>query len=302
MLKQYTSALQGFQEIINQNPYSYEGLVASWDYAATQLLANGGGGYSSNDETEVLNNDEFNDLDITIDELYGMLDTLKKRDIKITSYSSDNYDQKKFTKKNREIINSNVINAFKDERNRQIEKLNELEKKITTLSESNRKSNGKPNPRTKSDDEALTTAKKEVKTMKVLSEVVKAKKPKNINEHIKIVKADIKKVFGTDKITDNGKTNNIIPTEYNLYQNFPNPFNPNTKINYDLPKDGKVKLVIYDILGREMKLLVNNEFKQAGRYTAEFNGNQFASGIYFYRIQVEGGKSYTAVKKMALIK
>ncbi|MCX6163986.1 MAG: T9SS type A sorting domain-containing protein [Ignavibacteriae bacterium] len=84
-------------------------------------------------------------------------------------------------------------------------------------------------------------------------------------------------------------------------ENCPNPFNPVTKINYELPKDGKVKLVIYDILGREIKTLVN-ELKQAGRYTIEFNGNNFASGVYFYRIQVEGGKTYTAVKKMVLVK
>ena len=113
---------------------------------------------------------------------------------------------------------------------------------------------------------------------------------------------NIKIVFGKDKTTDNKKPTNLIPTEYNLSQNYPNPFNPVTKINYDLPKDGRVKLVIYDILGREIKSLVNNEFKQAGRYTIEFNGTQFASGVYFYRIQVEGGKSYTAVKKMVLVK
>ena len=70
-----------------------------------------------------------------------------------------------------------------------------------------------------------------------------------------------------------------IPKEYILAQNYPNPFNPVTKINYELPKDGRVKLVIYDILGHEIKSLVNNEFKQAGRYTVEFNGTQFASGI-----------------------
>jgi hypothetical protein len=58
---------------------------------------------------------------------------------------------------------------------------------------------------------------------------------------------------------------------------------------------------VYDILGRKIKTLVN-EIKQAGSYTVEFNGTQYASGIYFYRIQVEGGKSYTAVKKMTLIK
>jgi photosystem II stability/assembly factor-like uncharacterized protein len=86
-----------------------------------------------------------------------------------------------------------------------------------------------------------------------------------------------------------------------LYDNYPNPFNPITKITFELPKDGKVKLVIYDILGRKIKTLVN-ELKQAGRYTVEFNGNNYASGVYFYRIQVEEGKNYTSVKKMMLIK
>jgi len=66
--------------------------------------------------------------------------------------------------------------------------------------------------------------------------------------------------------------------------------------------------VIYNILGREIKTLVK-ELKQAGRYTVEFNGTEYASGVYFYRIQVEGqgsavaeGKTYTAVKKMLMIK
>jgi hypothetical protein len=137
--------------------------------------------------------------------------------------------------------------------------------------------------------------------MKALGEVVKVRKPKDIKEHIKLVNADIKKVFGSDKVTGSGNINNLIPTEFNLSQNYPNPFNPVTKINYDLPKDGRVKLVIYDILGREIRTLVN-ELKQAGRYTVEFNGTQFASGVYFYWIQVEGGKTYTSVKKMVLVK
>ncbi|MDD5362178.1 MAG: T9SS type A sorting domain-containing protein, partial [Ignavibacteria bacterium] len=89
---------------------------------------------------------------------------------------------------------------------------------------------------------------------------------------------------------------------YNLYQNYPNPFNPVTKISYDMPQDGKVKLMIYDILGREIKTLVNNEFRSAGKYITEFDGSGFASGVYFYRIQVSGGKDFTAIKKMILIK
>jgi hypothetical protein len=66
-----------------------------------------------------------------------------------------------------------------------------------------------------------------------------------------------------------------------------------------LPKDAKVTLIIYDILGREMKRLVNNEFKSAGKYSIEFNGQSFASGVYFYRLVSD---KFVEVKKMVLIK
>jgi len=92
---------------------------------------------------------------------------------------------------------------------------------------------------------------------------------------------------------------NQIPTVYNLYQNFPNPFNPSTKINFDLPKDSKVTLVIYDLLGRVVKRLLNSEFKQAGRYSIDFNASNLASGVYFYRI--EAG-DFVMTKKMVLVK
>jgi len=92
--------------------------------------------------------------------------------------------------------------------------------------------------------------------------------------------------------------NNIIPKEFNLNQNYPNPFNPVTNIKYDLPKDVFVTIKIYDLLGREIKTLVS-EFKQAGSFLVSFNGSEFASGIYFYKIQAG---SYTQVKRMVLIK
>ena len=69
-----------------------------------------------------------------------------------------------------------------------------------------------------------------------------------------------------------------------------------------MPKDAKVKLVIYDILGREVKVLVNNEFRTAGKYITEFNGSNLASGVYFARILVNEGKDFMAVKKMILVK
>jgi subtilisin family serine protease len=89
-----------------------------------------------------------------------------------------------------------------------------------------------------------------------------------------------------------------LPKIFSLAQNYPNPFNPTTKIQYSIPKAGTVKLVVYDLLGRQVTTLVN-ERKQAGVYSASFDGTNLASGIYFYRI--EAG-DFTAVKKMVLIK
>jgi len=89
-----------------------------------------------------------------------------------------------------------------------------------------------------------------------------------------------------------------IPKEYELYQNYPNPFNPTTNIRFDIPKDILVSIKIYDILGREVKTLVN-EFKNAGSYLVSFDGSEFASGVYFYRIQAG---SFVNVKRMILIK
>lgn len=97
----------------------------------------------------------------------------------------------------------------------------------------------------------------------------------------------------------------IIPKEFKLEQNFPNPFNPETKIIYQIPKDGLVTLIIYDILGREVRTLVNGQQKTAGRYEVEFNGKELSSGMYFYKLEVSNlsnGKSFIDVKKMILLK
>lgn len=89
-----------------------------------------------------------------------------------------------------------------------------------------------------------------------------------------------------------------IPNYYSLEQNYPNPFNPATNIKYTIPKISAVTLKIYDVVGREVAMLVN-ETKQPGVYTVDFNASNLASGIYFYKI--EAG-DYSAVKKMMLIK
>ncbi len=89
-----------------------------------------------------------------------------------------------------------------------------------------------------------------------------------------------------------------IPSVYSLSQNYPNPFNPSTKINFAIPKQGLVTLKIYDILGREVRTLVN-EVKSAGSYTIDFNASEFSSGVYFYKLE---SNSFTDIKKMMLIK
>ncbi len=89
-----------------------------------------------------------------------------------------------------------------------------------------------------------------------------------------------------------------VPRDYNLSQNYPNPFNPTTKINFSIPKSGFVTLKVYDILGKEVVTLVN-ENKTAGSYIIDFDGSELSSGVYFYTIQVNG---FTDTKKMLLIK
>ncbi|MCB0722608.1 MAG: T9SS type A sorting domain-containing protein [Ignavibacteriae bacterium] len=88
------------------------------------------------------------------------------------------------------------------------------------------------------------------------------------------------------------------PISYELYQNYPNPFNPSTKIKFDIPKAGFVSLKVYDITGREVSTLVNSELT-TGRYEFEWNGAQFASGVYFLRINAG---DFVKVQKMMLIK
>ncbi|MBK9334727.1 MAG: T9SS type A sorting domain-containing protein [Ignavibacteria bacterium] len=89
-----------------------------------------------------------------------------------------------------------------------------------------------------------------------------------------------------------------LPLTYELAQNYPNPFNPATTIKYQIPKDGIVKLSIYNMLGQEVKMLVNG-FQTGGYYTVNFNASDFSSGVYYYKI--ESG-SFKEIKSMILIK
>ncbi len=99
-------------------------------------------------------------------------------------------------------------------------------------------------------------------------------------------------------ITGNSNNGSEIPLSYSLLQNYPNPFNPSTKIKFDIPKSDFVSLKIFDALGREVAALVNEQLKP-GTYEAEFNGANFSSGVYFYKLTAG---DYVETKKMVLVK
>ena len=86
--------------------------------------------------------------------------------------------------------------------------------------------------------------------------------------------------------------------DYELSQNYPNPFNPTTKITFNIPEAGNVKLAIYNLLGQEVKVLVNG-FTEAGNHTVDFAGSNLASGIYLYKIEANG---FIQTRKMTLLK
>jgi hypothetical protein len=89
-----------------------------------------------------------------------------------------------------------------------------------------------------------------------------------------------------------------VPTSYSLSQNYPNPFNPTTKIDFAIPKSSNVILKAYNILGEEAVVIFSG-YLTAGKYRADFNAGNLASGIYFYTLRAEG---FSETKKMSLIK
>ena len=99
-------------------------------------------------------------------------------------------------------------------------------------------------------------------------------------------------------VTDVKKQPVTGPASYSLEQNYPNPFNPSTVISYSIPKGNTVTLKIFNVLGQEVKTLVN-DYRAPGKYTVNFNASNLSSGIYFYTLHAG---SYFQVKKMMLLK
>jgi hypothetical protein len=93
--------------------------------------------------------------------------------------------------------------------------------------------------------------------------------------------------------------NSQVAYQYNLYQNYPNPFNPSTSIEFYLTKQSLVNLKVYDIVGKEVATLVNNDLRKEGLHQVTFDGSNLASGVYYYKITAG---EFTDVKKMMMIK
>jgi hypothetical protein len=98
--------------------------------------------------------------------------------------------------------------------------------------------------------------------------------------------------------TDVKSENNITPDKFSLDQNYPNPFNPSTRINFSIPRQQNVSLIIYNVLGKEVSRLINQNLNP-GNYSVEWNGVNASSGIYFYRLITN---TFTETKKMMLLK
>lgn len=106
------------------------------------------------------------------------------------------------------------------------------------------------------------------------------------------------------RLTDAGGTIDVqqigteVPEKFSLEQNYPNPFNPTTNVRYEISKNSLVKLKIYDVLGREIKTLIN-QMQTAGRYRITFDMSEYSSGVYFYKIQAG---DFSDIRKMVLVK
>jgi photosystem II stability/assembly factor-like uncharacterized protein len=99
-------------------------------------------------------------------------------------------------------------------------------------------------------------------------------------------------------ITEVNNYNNILPATFRLYQNYPNPFNPITKIRFELPSKDFVKLIVFDITGRIIEILINNELS-SGVHEINWDASHYASGVYFYKIEAS---NFSETKKMILLK
>jgi hypothetical protein len=111
----------------------------------------------------------------------------------------------------------------------------------------------------------------------------------------------VDRIIAVNSATVGLKDKNTLPFKFDLQQNYPNPFNPTTKITYSLPQASQVKLMVYNILGQKVKQLVDG-FRPAGDNEVEFNAENLSSGLYIYKLEMDGKMKKEKTMKMLLIK
>lgn len=121
---------------------------------------------------------------------------------------------------------------------------------------------------------------------------IKGNGPNGTPVHERAITLVVNNIIGISTIS------NEVPGDFYLYQNFPNPFNPNTNIRFDISKAGSVKLRIFDITGKEVSELINSNYAP-GKYNYDFSAGNLASGIYFYKLETPG---FVSIRKMVLVK
>jgi len=104
--------------------------------------------------------------------------------------------------------------------------------------------------------------------------------------------------FTSHKVYDINDEPFAIYTQNSLFGNYPNPFNPSTIINYNIPAEGHVEISVFNVLGQKVRELVN-EFKRAGSYTVKFEASDLSSGVYFYTLRMRG---FVETKKLIIQK
>ncbi len=109
-----------------------------------------------------------------------------------------------------------------------------------------------------------------------------------VNNYLDLIASMLPKIEG-----------NEMPGDFALYQNYPNPFNPVTTIRYDLPVISRVSCAVYDVLGKKVQDLEDNQLKQAGTYELSFDASGLPSGVYFFRITAN---DFVSSKKMIVLK
>jgi hypothetical protein len=125
-----------------------------------------------------------------------------------------------------------------------------------------------------------------------------------VPENLQLVAGFIDQGDGKSRHVGNLESGRILPNAFHLSDNFPNPFNPSTSIKYALPRSQSLKLVIYDVLGRHVKTLIDQDKHPAGFYNlmwdgVDRNGLEVATGVYFYVLEAE---TMRQVRKMMLLK